>query len=140
MGIFLSPMGSAKSPEAILQGWDSIFYSNRDKLNNVLLELEENNRSKYGPRSIAVPWTERRSTVLNTFTADNGKEVESNIVLNGRFRPISLANAAKYIKLQTNAGLPTMSGKCKVLSETLNSIDNQIDEDYPSVPFTRTQK
>ena len=138
--IFLSPMGSAKSPEAILQGWDSIFYSNRDKLNNVLLELEENNRSKYGPRSIAVPWTERRSTVLNTFTADNGKEVESNIVLNGRFRPISLANAAKYIKLQTNAGLPTMSGKGKVLSETLNSIDNQIDEDYPSVPFTRTQE
>lgn len=138
--VYLSPMGKSKDPEAILKGWDSIFNSNRGKLNDVLLALEENNRSKYGPRSIAVPWSERRDTVLNSFSPDNGKEVESNIVSNGRFRPISLANAAKYIKLQTNAGLPFMSSKGKVLSETLGDIDRQLDENYPSVPFTRTQE
>nr|APG78191.1 RdRp [Beihai picobirna-like virus 10] len=138
--VYLTPMGKSKGPEAILKGWDSIFNSNRDKLNDVLLELEENNRSKYGPRSIAVPWSERRDTVLNSFSADNGKEVESNIVFNGRFRPLSLTNAAKYIKLQTNAGLPYMTSKGSVLNEALNDIDNQLKENYPSVPFTRTQE
>lgn len=138
--VLLSPIGKAKDPETILQGWDSIFNANRDKLNSVLLDLEENNRSKYGPRSIAVPWSERRQGVINSFSRDTGKEVESNLPSVGRLRPISLENAAKYIKRQTNAGLPTMNTKGVVLSDTLNNFNSLIKEDIPSVPFTRTQE
>lgn len=138
--VLLSPIGNNNDPETILKGWDSIFNSNRGKLNDVLLELEENNRSKYGPRSIAVPWVERRDTVLNSFSPDLGKEVESKVVSSGRLRPIFLLNAANYIKLQTNAGLPTMSSKGKVLGDTLFNIDSQLRDNYPSVPFTRTQE
>jgi len=138
--VLLSPVASRVSPEEILSGWDDIFNSNRGKLNDVLLELEQSNRSKYGPRSIAVPWDERRSGVDNTFSPDSGKEIESYSPDNGRLRPISLTNAAKYIKKQTNAGLPSMSKKGSVLSDTLNDIDSQLIKNYPSVPFTRTQE
>jgi len=138
--ILLSPIGNNIGPEAILSGWDSIFNSNRGKLNDILLDLEESNRSKYGPRSIAVPWSERKAGVENTFSPDEGKEVESSLPVNGRLRPISLVNAAQYIKLQTNAGLPFLVTKGKVLNDTLNDIDNQLIMNYPSVPFTRTQE
>jgi len=138
--VLLSPIGNNTDPEAILKGWDSIFNSNRDKLNDILLELEENNRSKYGPRSIAVPWSERRDTVLESFAPDKGKMIESQAVSNGRLRPISLDKAATFIKPQTNAGLPTMMSKGKVLNDTVNNLDKQLSKNYPSVPFTRTQE
>jgi len=138
--ILLSPIGNNVDPKVILQGWDDIFNSNRDKLNNVLLELEENNRSKYGPRSIAVPWLERRDTVLNSFSPDDGKDVESEPVFNGRLRPIFLKNAAKYIKLQTNAGLPTMLSKGSALDNLFIHLESELKRNYPSVPFTRTQE
>lgn len=138
--VLLSPIGKAKDPATILEGWDSIFNANRDKLNSVLLELEENNRSKYGPRSIAVPWSERKEGVINSFSKDYGREVESNSPSKGRLRPISLETAAKYIKRQTNAGLPTMNSKGVALNDTLNNFNSLIKDDIPSVPFTRTQE
>jgi hypothetical protein len=138
--VLLSPIGKATGPEAILRGWDSIFNANRDKLNTVLLELEENNRSKYGPRSIAIPWSERREGITNSFSDDEGREVESSLPSKGRLRPISLETAAKYIKKQTNAGLPSMNSKGLALNDTLNNFYSLIKEDIPSVPFTRTQE
>lgn len=138
--IYLTPMGSRVGPESILQGWDSIFNNNRAALNDILLELEESNRSKYGPRSIAVPWVERKTGVDDTFSVDNGKKIESDLPVSGRLRPISLNNAVQYIKKQTNAGLPSMKSKGLVLDDTLNNIESQLSMDYPAVPFTRTQE
>lgn len=142
--VLLSPIGNNQDPDIILKGWDDIFNSNRDKLNSVLLELEENNRSKYGPRSIAVPWSERRDTVLNSFSPDEGKEVGSkaisNIATEGRLRPISFDNAEKFIKLQTNAGLPTMISKGKSLTYVTMGLKYELARNLPSVPFTRTQE
>jgi hypothetical protein len=138
--VYLTPMGNRVGPESILQGWDSIFNRNRDALNDILLELEESNRSKYGARSIAVPWFERKAGVDDTFSPDNGKKIESDLPANGRLRPISLTTASQYIKRATNAGLPTMKSKGLVLSDTINNIESQLNMDYPAVPFTRTQE
>jgi hypothetical protein len=138
--VFMSPMGNRIGPESILQGWDSIFNSNRDALNDILLELEESNRSKYGPRSIALPWSERKAGVDDTFSVDRGKQIESYLPANGRLRPISLNNATQFIKPQSNAGLPTMQSKGLVLRDTLDNLESELSMDYPSVPFTRTQE
>lgn len=138
--VYLSPIGNSQDPQTILSGWDSIFNSNRHRLNEPLLELEENNRSKYKPRSIAVPWNERRETVLDSFSTDNGKKIESNIVSNGRLRPISITNAAEFIKRTTSACLPSMNKKGKVLDYTKDNLDKLLKANYPSIPYTRTQE
>ena len=138
--VILTPLANRISPEEILRGWDEIFDSKRYLLNDILLELEESNRSKYGPRSIAVPWSERRAGIDNTFSEDLGRMIESSVPANKRLRPISVNNAAKFIKLQTNAGLPSMQSKGLSLSETINNLDAQLSANYPSVMFTRTQE
>lgn len=138
--ILLSPLGKSHSPELILNGWDEIFDRNRDRMNDILTELELNNRSKYGPRSIAVPWLEREAGIYNSFSIDNGKMIESIPTSLNRLRPIDVNNAARFIKLQTNAGLPYMLQKGTVLSKTLNELKLQLERHYPSVMFTRTQE
>lgn len=134
---YVTPITNRHSPEKILDGWDSIFNANLDKMNEVLLNLEESNRSKYGSRSIAVPWRERRAGVLNSFSAGEEKMVEWGPPVIGRFRPLDLRNASKYIKRQTNAGLPTMLKKGSVLLKTML---NMQPGKFPAVPFTRTQE
>ena len=135
--VYVTPITKRRSPESILAGWDSIFNSNLDKMNEVLLELEENNRSKYAPRSIAVPWSERRAGVLNSFSSGIEKKVEWSPPASNRFRPLDPLTAVKYIKRQTNAGLPTMLKKGKVLMSTYLNLR---PDTFPAVPFTRTQE
>ena len=134
--IFVTPIANNRTPESILRGWDSIFNANTDKLNDVLLDLEETNRIKFGPRSIAVPWSMRRAGVLNSFSSGIEKTVEWRPPVYGRFRPIDKVNATKYIKRQTNAGLPTLLKKGAILFSGIG----QIPGIYPAVPFTRTQE
>jgi hypothetical protein len=138
--VYESPITKSVPADKILSGWDEIFNSNSSKLNDILLELEDSNRSKYGPRSIAIPWLEREKEVLTSFSIDTGKLIETNTPLYGRLRPISLDNAATYIKKQTNAGLPSMETKRLVLDDTLLRFDELNKLDIPSVPFTRTQE
>jgi hypothetical protein len=135
--VLLTPMAEHHSPDKILLGWDIIFNSRLVEMNDILLELEESNRSKYGPRSIAIPWSERRLGVVSSFSPGAEKMVEWIPPENKRLRPLSLDRAAMYIKKQTNAGLPTLQKKGLVLSETLN---NMRPNTFPSVMFTRTQE
>jgi len=138
--VLLTPMGKAKGPESILSGWDSIFNANRGKMNDILLELEDNNRSKYGPRSIAFPWLERKAGIDDTFSRDEGKEIESRPQSYLRLRPITIDTAARFIKKQTSAGLPSMDKKGTVLNNTLNNLNRKLSYRYPSIMFTRTQE
>jgi hypothetical protein len=50
--VLLSPIADQLGPNRILEGWDSIFKAKESKLNEVLLDLEMNNRSKYGPSQL----------------------------------------------------------------------------------------
>jgi len=137
--VYLSPIGNNTKPEVVLQGWDNIFKSNLSSMNKTLLDLEEGNRSKYGPRSIAIRWSERQSGLDDAFSDDKGRKIESNLPDSGRLRPITRNSAVKYIKLQTSAGLPTMLKKGLVLNETLDRDWVHVDPYVPCVPFTRTQ-
>jgi len=138
--VYLSPIGESVDPLLILEGWDKIFDSNKSKMNSVLLDLEDSNRSKYGPRSIAAPWSERREGVSYSYGPDETKTPETKPPFIGRLRPLSIANSAEYIKRDTNAGLPSMQKKGNVLSDTLNNIEKLLKLDIPAVTFTRTQE
>ena len=137
--VLLSPMAERIPPEDILSGWDSIFNSNLSKMNDILLEMEESNRSKFGPRSIAVPWKDRKGSLYSSYTKEDPhmRKIEYKITPLKRLRPLSEENAKKYIKKSTNAGLPTMLKKGTVL--LLGLILNQIFY-WPAVLFTRTQE
>jgi len=137
--ILVAPIGSQVSPEKILEGWDTIFEANLTKMNDVLLVLEANNRSKYGPRSIAVPWSERKDSVIDSFESEKPgiTRIAYKPIPYNRLMPISEVSAKKYIKRATNAGLPYMVKKGKVLDSNL--ILDQTNF-WPAVLFTRTQE
>jgi len=138
--VYLSPIGNTHGPESVLAGWDKIFNANVSKMNDILLSLEDSNRSKYGPRSRAIPWSERKEGVTYSFSADEGKKIKFKPPSYGRLRPINIPKAAEYIKRQTNAGLPTMLKKGNVLDDTVLNISKLLKLDLPAVPFTRTQE
>jgi len=142
--VLLSPLGENINPIEILQGWDSIFKDNVGDMNDILLELEINNRSKYGPRSIAVPWADRKEGVLGSFEEANGRKqlIKWVPAPYKRLRPLSVQNAVKYIKRQTNSGLPSLLKKGTVL-DSMNwgsKDDPQYNLFWPAVMFTRTQE
>lgn len=141
--VLLTPMGERNGPDNILKQWDEIYQSNFAKINHELQEVEMSNRSKFGPRSIAKPWVERKSNTLAYFGPDNTKEVRQNFTdvgRQGRLTPLSTANALEYLKNSTNSGLPFMVKKGRVKEEVLNNFDYLIERRDPCVLFTRTQE
>lgn len=137
--VIVSPIAYEVEPEDILSGWDKIFGQNKDLMNDVLLNLEDENRSKYGPRSIAVPWLEREPGVREHFSADMGKVIETRKPASGRLSPLFFIRAVEFLKLQTSAGLPFMNSKASDLAYTIENISSLLSEEYPAVAFTRTQ-
>jgi len=143
--VLVTPMAERVSPEDIFVGWLDIFDDNAMKMNGPLRKLESEQISKYGPRSIAVPWSERIDGVLDYFNVDQSNSLEqkcndvsSSITVENphRLRPLSRENALKYIKRNTNAGLPTLQKKgTAILNNEIGSPD-----EWPCVPFTRTQE
>lgn len=140
--VFTSPIANDTSPQDILLGWDRIFNSNLSKVNSVLRDIEESNRSKFGPRSIAIPWSERRESLSSSYSEDsNSIDIQPYISSNARrLRPISIESAIQYLKNNSSAGIPTMSKKGKVKGTLLSSWKEQLDRRYPCVLFTRTQE
>lgn len=99
--IFVSPLGNDNFDKVVLESWDSIFKSNSSVLPQSFIDIEESNRSKFGPRSIALPWSERRENLVSYFSEDiHLPKVESNIHPHTyKLRPISYENAADMMKL-----------------------------------------
>jgi hypothetical protein len=138
-----SPLGSSLSSSQILSGWDDIFNSRLESISEELLALEVSNRSKFGPRSIAVPWVERRDGVLDYYSPDNCPKLDSQYalsLLSPRLRPLSLIKASKFIKNNTSSGLPFMVRKGLVKDICLENFDYYLSRQDPSVLFTRTQE
>jgi len=129
------------TPSEILSGWDDIYEQGKSKVNSVLEKIEMSNRSKYGPRSIAKPWSERREKLYSSFGI--GGEYEQILVPNlgipGRLRALSIENALDYLKNSTNSGLPFMMRKSKVKDQVISEFTNLYGK-YPAVLFTRTQE
>lgn len=65
--VLLSPISRDVSPATLLSELDKVFDSGRDKMNKTLIDLEMDNRAKFGPRSIAIPWKDRLAKFKETF-------------------------------------------------------------------------
>jgi len=137
--VLLSPIAERIMPEDILKGWDTIFTANLSKMNDILLEMETQNRSKFGPRSISIPWKDRRDSLYSSYEREEpfSRKIEYNPIANRRLRPLSEENAKKYIKRSTNACLPTLLKKGRVLDAGF--VVNQLFY-WPALLFTRTQE
>jgi hypothetical protein len=103
-----------------------------------LSEIEDANRSKFGPRSIAVPWEERKASL---FAYYNHKEyhAEPFATSNGRLRPTSISQAGQHLIKSSSAGLPYMQRKGMVLDKAIDSFSRNKGV-YPCVLYTRTQE
>lgn len=140
--VYITPMGREHGPEFILAEWNKIYEANMHKFNKPLIDLENLNKSQYGPRSIAKPWSERKDSVLSYYSDDKYKltrYLSSNIKSEPILRPIKLDNAVKLLKNNTNAGLPFYTKKGKLKTRYLDADNDYLYRNDPCILFTRTQ-
>jgi hypothetical protein len=143
--VYLSALGKSKPPLVILNEWDKVYKLNERSLSKNLNDLELANRSKFSPRSISKPWSERVADVKNYFNIDFVNHKFENLSKfkfksNSGLRPISLNNAISLIKTNTNSGLPYYTRKKNVVSKLENNFSELISIGYPCILFTRTQE
>ena len=122
---------------------DTIFKAIEEILSNVeltpkLREIEDENRERFGPRSIAIPWSERKESLSDYFFDESTFQAEVDAPA-GKLRPLSLPEAGKRLIASSSAGLPYMERKGKVLHEAIESQEEQAGT-YPCVLYTRTQE
>jgi len=148
---YLTPIGEKIGPDKILAGWTEIYEKlNHDALTPTLIEIENQNKEKYGPRSIQKPWSERKGFVEEYFAVHDLepglKEELLKIAIdegnkqNRQFRPASSENAIKNLKNQTNSGLPLMRAGRYAKETPMDDLLAQEGMNYPCVMFTRTQE
>lgn len=141
--IYKTPLGENNDPDVILAKWDKVFQANSHKMNEVLLEIEDGQRSKFGPRSIQIPWDERKPLVEAYFEAVPDRDytgIDTAPVKAAGLRPLSLSNAMSYLKNATNSGLPFYVKKGRVKDQVLSDFENLLNRKEPCIMFTRTQE
>jgi hypothetical protein len=137
--VFKTPLGENNDPETILAEWDKIFNAQSKNFPKELIDLEESNRSKFGPRSIAIPWLDRKNMVADYFGSVENYDLYS-VPPVPRLRPLTLKEAAIYLKNNTNSGLPFYVKKKHVKAEVLANFKSLLERQDPCIMFTRTQE
>lgn len=139
-----SPYVSNLGLDRILEGWDKIYNANKSKCNPILIDIDMSNRSKVGPRSIAVPWSERKEGTYSYYSEDNKLGSDLRVALSGlsSLRPISLEQAIGYLKNTTNSGLPYVvkKGRAKEFYLLNSEFVKLLMRRDPCILFTRTQE
>lgn len=146
--ILTTPLAKSRTPEDIKKLFEHRFMSKIKDINcKPLTDLEESNLSKYGPRSLAKPWTDRKESLYKYFEpykGENPKKLDGNMKpapkYKNVFRPISVDSASKFIKPNTNSGLPYLVKKKDILQFVVNEFNKLVKLDIPCVLFTRTQE
>lgn len=148
--VIVAPIAEHSSPDDILREWDKLFNANKALVSKDLLTQEMSNRSKFGPRSIAIPWVERRSGVQKYFGRGISKDrhligglhlAQQTQPLTPRLRPISIDRSINYLKNSTNSGLPFTTRKGNVKDIYGNGhLDELLARKDPCLLFTRTQE
>lgn len=140
----LTPIAKDNDPQLILKSWDDIFQSKSTYINEPLKNLEMLNRSKFGARSIAKNWIERKSDVISYFDAKESVINQNSVIRNSpnsrSLRPLSIHKAIKHLKNTTSSGLPFMVKKATVKSEVVKDFDSILERKDPAILFTRTQE
>ncbi len=127
----------------ILKNWISEFESKQHLLNEELINLESLNRSKFGPRSIAVPWSDRKEALYAYFKGKQNKSINVNarkLEVHGGLRPFGWDQAMSFLKNNTNSGLPFYTRKGKVKDKVLQNLTVLSQRRDPCIMFTRTQE
>ena len=164
--IVLTPVGKRLDEgDGILTTWNKFFESlDKSSWPEELITMEENQISKIGPRSIAIPWEQRKQSVYDYYepsTANKDcKPGDSPVKTRdlSRLRPVNNETALKKIKKNTAASLPTMEKKGEALEGMPSPMDKnggykwkQMSGDplepnkistllWPAVLYTRTQE
>lgn len=143
--VLITPQAKRVGPDTIVNEWKKVFDSKLSEMNEDLLELEESNRLKIGPRSIAKPWSDIRQATIDGFNIDSVNcehlitkpKFSSDI---GKLRPLSLENSAKLTKSNTQAGAPTLLKKGVVRADTVSKWKELYEMNLPMIPAIRTQE
>lgn len=138
--VYLTPLAKSCDPIELLVDWDILFDSHKAKMNSTLLDLERSNRSKFGPRSIAVPWAARSASLKQSFTNQDESHVPKFFDLPGESNLCctSIEEAAEKIKNNTSAGFPFLCKKKKAKKALLENFDYYLDREDPCALYTRT--
>lgn len=136
----LTPIAKEFGPDFLLNEFNKIYETNSYKLNDVLKHQEMLNRDKFGPRSVAIPWKDRKESLKMSF--DHHDMVLDKLGRYGsqRLRPLSLIEANKLLKNSTNSGMPFYAKKGTVKQRVLDDFDNVLLRRDPCILFTRTQE
>lgn len=148
--VYSTPLNEKFSP--IMERVDEMFQRRSNELDAELLNLELRNKDNMGPRSIAIPFSERVPQLEVSYDSYKGKDPSdlADLIVDNpylkkfmnRLRMISVQNASKLLKPQTGAGSPYFQKKGKVMSIALKDYsesDSVLFDDEPAVQATRTQ-
>jgi len=143
--VLITPVGKRVGPEELFDSWKRVFMANSNLVNDVLMEIEESQMLKYGPRSVAKPFAEVRDEAISTFQSSTNKcehiiGTPPSSRDKGIIRPISVDNAILGLKRATNSGLPYLSRTSKILDKIESNLAEDYAANYPTVPFVRTQE
>lgn len=141
--VYLTPIGKDNDIDELVSGLDDIFSRNKDKINNNLENLEQGNKSKLGPRSIAKPWKDRLPTLLDYFEHQEdpqNRHLTFPNDLKNIYRPLELKQGVKYLKNDTNSGLPFYTRKSNVKDRLISEFRYLLNREDPCILFTRTQE
>jgi hypothetical protein len=132
-----TPFWDKRPREQVLSEWDAIINPREAELPGRLMEIEVEQRSKVGPYSIRVPWSERRAD-LELYYDTWHRNVDCDLgvyhdsfhaqlrgrVEYGRLRPLGLKNAMQSLPRNTNSGLPYFTKRNKVEQQDLELAQN----------------
>lgn len=140
--VYLTPIGKDNDPDSLLKDLDDLLNNNSNLISDNLMELEQSNRSKYGPRSIAKSWVDRRDSLYDYF--EHRKDDQNSALIRPKLspilRPLSVKTASELLKRNTNSGLPFYTKKGLVIDQTVNEFSSLLSRQDPCVLFTRTQE
>ena len=140
--VIMSPVAKRLNNDNAITTTYIKFYESLDKSTwpTELLDLEQKQIEKIGPRSIQKPWSERKDSTATSFNKSTattscvpGKSPVNVRDIN-RLRPVSEATAIKKIKKNTSSGLPLLVPK----GEAIANSDKR--ERWPAMLYTRTQE
>ena len=138
--VYRSALANDLDPYEVLESWSKIFDSKMSALEPNLIDLENSQKLKFGPRSIAKPWKERRESLLEYYRDSDHAEPIISGEKQATLRPLGVKEASRYLKSNTSSGLPFLKRKGLVKEKTLSLMAEGGLPDYPSMLFTRTQE